>query len=144
MAMLVWQAGTDAATQLTSVSSQVTGYVTILLAMAGVLVLAYATLRYGLPWLSGVRAPTSGPIQIVARYPLEARKTLYLVKTGTQVFLIGTSDSQMEYLTTIAPENATEMLQRASTEEPPQKDFRQVLNWFQKGGAGNSPRQPGA
>jgi flagellar protein FliO/FliZ len=144
MALFVLQAANDTAAQLTSVSSQVGSYLEILLALAGVLVLAYVTLRYGLPWLSGVRPNNSGPIQVVARYPLEARKTLYLVKTGSQVFLIGTSENKMEYLTTIAPENAAEMLESSQTEEVPRKDFRQVLGWMQKGGISNSRRQPGA
>jgi flagellar protein FliO/FliZ len=124
--LLLFAAGsTD---QANYVNSQVFQYVEVLLALGGVLVLAYVVLRVGLPRMLGMRVTNSGPIQVVARYPLEPKKTLYLIKTGTQVFLIGTSENQVQYLTAVAPENATEMLASAQTEERPRKDFRNFLS----------------
>ena len=143
MLMLWLQASTPSdstADQLTSLSSQVMQYLTVLLALGGVLVLAYVVLRIVLPRMFGIATSGSGPIQVVARYPLEPRKMLYLVKTGSQVFLLGTSESQIEYLTTVAPENAAEMLEAARSQGPARKDFRQFLSRFQKTGSMITPR----
>jgi flagellar biogenesis protein FliO len=122
----------DPTEQLPAIHTSAFQYIEVILALAGVLVLAYLTLRIGLPRVFGMRASANGPIQVVARYPLEPRKTLYLVKAGSQMFLIGTSENQVEYLTTVAQENADEIVGSARREElqPPRKDFRQYLNWF--------------
>ena len=116
-------AGSWSAAVFDSMNGQIVQYVEVLLALGGVLVLAYVTLRVGLPRIFGMHTSASGPIQIVARYPLEPKKSLYLVKAGTQVFLIGTSESQVQYLTSVAPENAAEMLESARAEEAPRKIF---------------------
>jgi flagellar protein FliO/FliZ len=126
--------------QLTSINSQVVQYIGVLLALGGVLLLAYVLLRVGLPRLFGMRTSSGGPIQVVARYPLEPKKTLYLLRIGTQVFLIGTSESQVQFLTSLAADNLGDVFQpREAKEVPPEvppKDFRQILGWFQKGGQG--------
>ena len=136
MTLLFWHMIPSPADQLTSINTQIVQYIEVLLVLGGVLVLAYVTLRVGLPRMLGMRTSRAGPIKVLARYPLEPKKTLYLVKTGSQVFLIGTSESQVEYLTAVAPENAAEMLESAPGEEPPRKEFRQLLSWFQKSGQG--------
>ena len=60
--------------QLTSINSQVVQYIGVLLALGGVLLLAYVLLRIGLPRLFGMRTSSGGPIQVVARYALEPKK----------------------------------------------------------------------
>jgi len=124
------------ADQLSSINTQVLQYAEVLLALAGVLVLAYVVLRVGLPRMFGMRTSSGGPVQVLARYPLEPKKMLYLVKAGAQVFLVGTSESQVAYLTAIAPENAAEMLELARKEEPPRADFRHFLSRTEKGREG--------
>lgn len=116
---------------LNPLNGEIVQYIEVLLALGGVLVLAYVTLRVGLPRVFGMQISASGPIRVVARYPLEPKKTLYLVKTGTQVFLIGTSESQVQYLTAVTPENAVEMLESARAEEAPRKAFPS-LTWFRR------------
>jgi flagellar biogenesis protein FliO len=128
--------GENAADQLTSLHTQMWQYLEVLLVLAGVLVLAYVVLRVGLPRMFGMRTSSGGPIQVLARYPLEPKKTLYLVKTGSQVFLIGTSESQVAFLTAVAPENTAEMLEFARKEEPPAKEFRHFLGRIEKGREG--------
>ena len=118
--------------QLGSGTSQVLQYAEVLLVLTGILVLAYVTLRVGLPRMFGMRVARGGPIQVLTRYPLEPKHTLYLIKTGSQVLLIGTSENELRYLTSIAAENAAEILKQESTEEQPRKDFRQVLSWFER------------
>ena len=122
--------------QLTSINSQVLQYIGVLLALGGVLLLAYVLLRVGLPRLFGMRTSSGGPIQVVARYPLEPKKTLYLLRIGTQVFLIGTSESQVQFLTSLAADNLGDVFQPREAKEVAPKDFRQILGWFQKGGQG--------
>lgn len=118
--------------QLGSGTSQVLQYAEVLLVLTGILVLAYVTLRVGLPRMFGMRVARGGAIQVLTRYPLEPKHTLYLIKTGSQVLLIGTSENELRYLTSIAAENAAEILKQESTEEQPRKDFRQVLSWFER------------
>jgi flagellar biogenesis protein FliO len=136
MTMLWLQMTPSPADQLTSMNSLIVQYIQVLLVLAGVLVLAWVTLRVGLPRMLGIRSSVGGPIQVLARYPLEPKKTLYLVKTFSQVFLIATSESQVEFLTAVALENAAEIIEPVRVEEPPRKDFRQILSWLQKGREG--------
>lgn len=126
----------DPLAQMNSMNSQIVQYFEMLLGLVGVLILAYLTLRTGLPWMFGMRNQAKGPIDVVARYALEPKKVLYLVKAGSQVFLIGTSESQIEYLTTVGEDNATEILRDSSKRsvEVPQVHFRQLLHRFQKVG----------
>jgi flagellar protein FliO/FliZ len=124
----------DSADPLAPMNSQIVQYVEVLLGLIGVLILAYLTLRAGLPWMFGMRNQAKGPINVVARYTLEPKKVLYLVKAGSQVFLLGTAENQIEYLTTVAEENAAEILRSASKAEVPQTDFRRLLQRFHKVG----------
>jgi flagellar biogenesis protein FliO len=116
---------------LSSMNSPILQYIEVLVALAGVLALAYITLKIGLPRIYGMRTASRGPIKVVARYPLEPRKTLYLIQAGSQVFLLGTSDNQLQHLTALNSENAAEILQSVHDEEPVRKDFRTLLNRFQ-------------
>ena len=106
-------------------------YIEVLLALGGVLVLAYVTLKIGLPRMFGMRTPSRGPIKVVARYSLEPRKALYLVQAGSQVFLLGTSDNQVQNLAALTDDNAAEILRSALVEELPRQDFRALLNRLQ-------------
>jgi flagellar protein FliO/FliZ len=124
----------DSADPLAPMNSQIVQYVEVLLGLIGVLILVYLTLRAGLPWMFGMRNQAKGPINVVARYTLEPKKVLYLVKAGSQVFLLGTAENQIEYLTTVAEENAAEILRSASKAEVPQTDFRRLLQRFHKVG----------
>ena len=127
-------AAPDAAEQLASMNSQIVQYVEVLLGLFGVLILAYLTLRVGLPWFFRTRNPGDGPIEVLARYSLEPRKGLYLVKAGSQVFLIGTGESQVAYLTAVSEENAAEIMRSTRRRETPHPDFRQLLARFQRAG----------
>ncbi len=122
------------ADQLGSISSQIVQYVEVLLGLAGVLVLAYLTLRIGLPWFFQTRGQNNGPIEVVARHALEPRKALYLVKAGSQMFLVGTAENQVQYLTSITDENAVEIARSVEQKETPQRDFRQLLSRVQRVG----------
>jgi|SRR3954471_23431174 flagellar biogenesis protein FliO len=117
---------------VTSTGSQLLAYGEVLLALAGVLVLAYVVLRVGLPRMMGMPSSKGGPIEIVARHPLEPKKTLYLVRMGPQLFLIAASDTQVQFLTSVAPENVEELLASVKVAEPQGKIFRQVMSQFRQ------------
>jgi len=129
-----WQALSTTADPLPPSHSGFLEVFEVLFILAGVLLLAYVLLRLGLPRMFGMPGSGTGPIQIVARQALEPRKTLYLVNVGSQVFLVGTADNQVQYLTVIDEENASAVLSTRSPEPVRAKDFRQVLNWFHKAG----------
>ncbi|HMK29058.1 MAG TPA: flagellar biosynthetic protein FliO [Terriglobales bacterium] len=133
--VLAWaQALPGSAEPLPTSHSVFLEYLEVLFVLAGVLILAYALLRLGLPRMLGMAGASDGPIRIVARQGLEPRKTLYLVSVGSQLFLLGTAESQVQCLTAIDPENAATLLEAASREPVRTKDFRQVMSWFQKAG----------
>ncbi len=114
------------------VSTPLVEYLQVFVVLGGVLALAYLILKFALPRFFGLRTIANGPIETVARYPLEPRKTLYLVKAGAQVFLIGTSEGKMECLTEIAEENAKEILASVRCKQNQRRDFRQVLHWVHR------------
>lgn len=43
-----------------------------------------------------------GPLELWGRLPLDARKTVYLVKVGEQVLVLGASEAGVRLLTTLA------------------------------------------
>ena len=66
-----------------------------LVSLGVVCVLAYVALR----WLAGrgVGRPT-GAIQVLARCPLEPRRSVYLIETAGRCFLVGVGDGPMSLL----------------------------------------------
>jgi flagellar biogenesis protein FliO len=132
MAILFLQAVPGVEQQLGSINSEIVQYLEVLLGLMGVLVLAYVTLRVGLPWIFRTRNPGEGPIEVLARYSLEPKKGLYLIKTGSQVFLIGTSENQVGYLTAVSDDNAIEIARSVSRTEVRPTEFRQLLSRFQR------------
>jgi flagellar biogenesis protein FliO len=120
--------------QVVAINSQIVQYLAVLVAMIGVLVLAYVTLRIGLPRLFGMHTSDTGPIRVLARYPLEPKKTLYLVEAGREAFLLASSDNGITFLTAVAAENVAEMSASKAAEKATRKDFRQMLAWFQGSG----------
>ena len=78
---------------------QVLDYLRVLLVLGAVLLLAYLGVRHLLPKFLGMRQTASGPLQILARLPLEPGKNIYVIRAGSVCFLVGTSAAGMHYLT---------------------------------------------
>jgi flagellar biogenesis protein FliO len=90
-----------------------------LAAVAGLAVLIlYAARRVG------VGRP-SGPLSIVGRLVLDARRVIYLVRVGEQVYVIGASEAGLSKLGEIAPEALGTLLEPVAAGSAP--GFRQVL-----------------
>jgi flagellar biosynthetic protein FliO len=87
---------------------------------------AWVLLRVGLPRLFPVGKGT-GPLRVVARLPLEPRRTLYLVEAGRKVLLLGSSEQGP--LATLAELDASEVaaLEVAAPPAPGLKGFLELL-----------------
>lgn len=89
------------AEQVGAMNSQLFEYIRALFVFGGILLLAYVAVRHWAPKLAEARGPASGAIQVMARATLDGRKTLYVVKTGADFFLIGASETDLHYLATL-------------------------------------------
>lgn len=80
-------------------------YAKTLLVLGGICLLALVAVKVLLPRLTGAATSTSSHIQVFARYPLEPRKTLYLVRTGKAVVLLASSAEGVHMMTTFNAED---------------------------------------
>src|SRR5581483_11255627 len=121
--------------EVTSLASYTYDYLKLIVVFALVLVFVILVLRVWLPRMTGVRPLSSGPIRVVARYPLEARKNLYVVRAAGSYFLVGTSDSGVHYLTTLD----AGALEASLPEETPGAplDFAKLMHSFKRSGRGS-------
>jgi flagellar protein FliO/FliZ len=87
----------------------ISDYLRLLFVLAVILALAWWTLRFGIPKLTGISQQSSGAISVLARHPLEPRKTLYVVKAGQGVLLLGSSDAGLQLLSTLKAEDFAEI-----------------------------------
>lgn len=67
-------------------------------ALGLVIFLAYAVLKFLLPKLYQLSPRSGGSIQVIERFGLEPRKTLYLVKVGDSKLLLGVSENSITTL----------------------------------------------
>lgn len=93
-----------------------------LVTLIAVCALSYAIL-YGARRL-GVGRPR-GPIDLVGMLPLEARRSIYLVRVGSQVIVVGASEAGFSKLGELPSADLPELLVRASGR--PGADFAGVL-----------------
>lgn len=122
------------AEELGSVTGQALELVRVLFILAAVVLLAYVAVRHWLPRVAGLRNLENGPIQILARTPLEPKKTLYLLKVGSEVLLVGTSENQLHFLKSLDPETARPLLESIpTTAVHDAKRFQGVLQELKKG-----------
>ena len=98
------------AAQVTAIGSQAGQFLEVMAALGLVLGLAYLVLKFGLARMTGFKPVAGGPLELVARFPLEPRKTLYIVKAGTELVLIGSSEAQLQLLAGLSQDNAASIL----------------------------------
>jgi flagellar biogenesis protein FliO len=80
-------------------------YARTLLVLVGICLLALVVVKVVLPRFTGFAASAPSHINVFARYPLEPRKTLYLVKTGKTVVLLAASGDAVHFMTTLNSED---------------------------------------
>ncbi len=73
-------------------------FVKVILAMTVVCLLAVGVIRYLLPRARFIKNSQSSRIEILERFPLEPKKSLYLLKVGAQEILIGTTEASIQPL----------------------------------------------
>ena len=98
----------------------------MLLSLFVVILIAVFILRWGLPRL-GVGYQRSGFIQVVGRFPLEARKALYIVQVAKRYYLLGLSDHSVTYLTELPENEIAPMLVGHERSSKIPKSFIEVL-----------------
>lgn len=84
-------------------------YAKTLFVLAGICLLALVAAKILLPQLTGLSTPAVSQIQVIAKYPLEPRKTLYLVKAGKTVVLLAGSAETVQFMTTLNPGDFEEL-----------------------------------
>jgi flagellar biogenesis protein FliO len=114
-------------------ASQAMDYFRLLLVLGGVLILAYLTLRFWMPRAMGVRASSGGPLQVLARFPLEPRKILYVIKAGSSAYLVGTSETGMHYLTALDTADLESMLHQQEARPAAGSEFQRLLRSWRGG-----------
>ena len=72
--------------------------VTSLVVLVGVCVLAYVVVRAARRWLGAPRGE-AGILDVIARVPLEPRRSLYIVDVAGKALLVGTSEMGLTVLT---------------------------------------------
>jgi flagellar protein FliO/FliZ len=88
----------DASAGLTSGYGEL--LVSSLVVLAIVSVIAWTMVRYGSRWLLGARGRSRG-MDVLARLPLEPRRSLYVVEVGGKTLLVGTSEMGLSVLSEV-------------------------------------------
>jgi flagellar biogenesis protein FliO len=92
--------------------------------LLGVIALAVLVL-YGGRRLGFGRA--SGPLELVGRLPLDARRAVYLVKVGKLVYVVGASEGGLTRLGELDADAVP-----ALPEPPPARSFKDILDRVRK------------
>ena len=83
-------------------------FITLLAVCALAFVVLYGARRLGI-------GRPSGPIQLYGQLPLDARRAIYLVRVGAQVFVVGVGEGGFTKLGEIAAADLPELPAEAST-----------------------------
>jgi flagellar biogenesis protein FliO len=78
--------------------SSLLDFIKVTVVLSGIVLLAWAGLKLWLPKIAGIRPLRTDLIEVVARQPLEARKTLYVVRAGSQHLLLASSGDAVTLL----------------------------------------------
>src|SRR5262245_55189521 len=72
--------------------------ITSIVVLAVVCVLAYVVVRLARRYLGAPRGDAAGLLDVVARVPLEPRRSLYIVEVAGKALLVGTSEMGLTVL----------------------------------------------
>jgi flagellar protein FliO/FliZ len=96
---------TFAAQVLNPISQGWLDYAKTLLVLGAILILAFVAVRFWIPRLAGFRTLSSEHIEVFARYSLEPRKTLYVVRAGKTMILLASSEQGVQFMTALEPDD---------------------------------------
>ena len=77
-----------------------------------VCVVAWVIVRFGARWIVGARGRARG-MDVVARLPLEPRRSLYVVEVAGKTLLVGTSEMGLNVLSELDGERVRADVERA-------------------------------
>jgi flagellar protein FliO/FliZ len=107
----------------------------MLMALAVVCGLAFVTLKFFLPRMGLARGGPNALLKVIERFPLEPRKSLYLVRIGGGYHLLGVAEHNISYLIALSKDEVDTLLsEREWQRGKGPRTFQEVLaSW--KGGA---------
>jgi len=106
---------------MTTLSSGFADYFRLMLVLGGILLLAFVAIRFWIPkWMPWSR-PSSGPMRVWARLPLEPQRTLYIIKAGQSFLMVASSEAGVQYLMSL---NAEDFAGASEPEEPQTAESR--------------------
>lgn len=73
-------------------------FIKVIIVLAFVCVIAFAVIKYVLPRASFVKRGQDSQIELIERFALEPRKSLYILKVGSRFLLLGTSENTLSPL----------------------------------------------
>ena len=114
------------------VADEFTSLLRLVLVLAGILILAFFVLRFAIPRFFGVHNFRAGPITVVAQYALEPRKNLYIVQVGTEFFLVGTSETNVQFLTSLDSGKVESALAQSNLKTPERSEFGRLLRGLKR------------
>jgi flagellar biosynthetic protein FliO len=85
--------------------------VSSMVVLAVVCVVAWLVVRFGGRWLLGARGRSRG-MDVVARLPLEPRRSLYVVEVAGKTLLVGTSEMGLSVLSELDGERVRADVER--------------------------------
>jgi flagellar protein FliO/FliZ len=97
-----------------TVGSEILEYLKVIAILAVVALFALLALRFWLPKLTGVQPAAAGPMSVAWRLTLEPRKTLYIVRAGSDYVLLSSSDAGVQFLTSLDSGRIESDIQRVS------------------------------
>jgi flagellar biogenesis protein FliO len=105
-----------------------------LLILVAVCVVAWLVLRFGVKRLypGAAGATAAGPLRVLARLPLEPRRTLYIVEAAGKTLLVGAGESGPLAVLAELDEQAVAAALAAA---PRQKSFLEILQAKRRGSA---------
>jgi flagellar protein FliO/FliZ len=102
--------------------------VRMVLVLGIVVAIAYLTLNVGLRKLLGLPAGgRKGIVSVVERLPLDQKRTLYVVRAGDDLLLLGGTDLGVTFLSKLDPKLADALPQPAATGQVISSPFLQKL-----------------
>jgi flagellar biogenesis protein FliO len=103
------------------------GYTKLMFSLGAILMIAFLTVRFWLPRITGAGNQLSKRIRVMARFPLEPRKTLYVVGVGKQFMLMACSEAGVQFLTRLAPSDWNEEQSSNFEAGPPERNFVSLI-----------------
>jgi flagellar biogenesis protein FliO len=104
-----------------------TGYARFMFSLGAILIVAYLTARFWRPKITRAGNSFSKRIRVLARFPLEPRKTLYVVGVGKQFILMASSDVGVQLMTRLDASDWNEQESSSGPASPPENGFAGLI-----------------